>query len=164
MGPVRRMRGDRRRKSGPVRRIYWALGRTQGMDDSAFETRFTVRFRDMDPLGHVNNAVYATYLEIVRGRFYEAALGNAFDAYDVVLVHLEIDFHAPLSRNEVVSGSIRLADLGESSIAFSYELTCDSERTATAETIQVVVDPDKGEKVAVPPDWRSALRSWAGGS
>ena len=52
------------------------------------EVPVTVRWRDIDALGHVNNAVFLTYLETGRDRFFHALVGDTF--LDLVLVRLEI--------------------------------------------------------------------------
>lgn len=44
-----------------------------------------VRFRDLDPMKHVNNAVYATYLEQARALFYEDVVGVALSEIETVL-------------------------------------------------------------------------------
>ena len=43
-----------------------------------FETTIGVRYRDIDAMGHVNNAVYATYLEQARVRYVDHVLGSGF--------------------------------------------------------------------------------------
>ena len=57
---------------------------------AVFEHQVSVRWRDTDALGHVNNAVYLTYLEEARDAFYVRALGDPI----YVVVRLEIDFRA----------------------------------------------------------------------
>ena len=127
------------------------------METPSYETEFRVRFRDMDALGHVNNAVYATYLEIVRGEYYHTVIGDAFADYGAVMVHLEIDYRAPLSRFDPVTAKIGLADLGDSSIRFDYLLASTGETVATGETVQVVADPETGESVPIPDEWRDRM-------
>ena len=129
------------------------------MEDPSYESEFQVRFRDMDALGHVNNAVYATYFEIVRGEYYHAVIGEAFEDYGAVMVHLEIDYLAPLSRFDPVTAQLSLAEVGESSIRFEYDLVSAGETAATGETVQVVADPETGESVPIPAGWRDRMRA-----
>ena len=53
----------------------------------------TVRFRDLDSMGHVNNAVYLTYLEEARIAFLRPP---GADVADMILARVEIDFRAPV--------------------------------------------------------------------
>lgn len=127
------------------------------MDTPSYESEFLVRFRDMDALGHVNNAVYATYLEIVRGEYYHHVIGETFADYDAVMVHLAIDYLAPLTRFDPITAKIALTDLGDSSIRFDYVLASAGETVATGETVQVVADPQTGESVPIPDVWRDRM-------
>ena len=64
-----------------------------------YELRIEIRWRDVDALRHVNNAVYATYLEECRDRWLEEALGDDGALWDYVLARFAIDF-----RNEIGLG------------------------------------------------------------
>ena len=63
------------------------------------ELRIEIRWRDVDALRHVNNAVYATYLEECRDGWLARALGDDASLWDYVLARVAIDF-----RNEVSLG------------------------------------------------------------
>ena len=65
------------------------------MSDFPYIHRDTVRFRDCDAMGHVNNAVYSTYLEEAR----IAVLGGL---NDFILARVEIDFRSELRMGEEV--------------------------------------------------------------
>ena len=62
------------------------------------EKRIEIRWRDVDALRHVNNAVYATYLEESRDEWMTRALGGAGDLWDYVLVRVAIDFRRELTQ------------------------------------------------------------------
>jgi acyl-CoA thioester hydrolase len=81
-----------------------------------------LRHRDMDALGHVNQAVYHELLEEVRAALFRRALPDLpFTGY--VLVHVELDY-----RNEVrisdgrLTGEARVAELGRSRIELENRL------------------------------------------
>ena len=79
------------------------------------EVPVTVRWRDFDALGHVNNAVFLTFLETGRDRFFHALVGDTF--LDLVLVRLEIDFKAeiPMGTEEVLV-TCRATGIGRTSM------------------------------------------------
>ena len=58
------------------------------------EVTITIRWRDVDNYGHVNNAVYLNYLEECRDRMVEELFG-ADEAWDFVLAQVAIDFRQP---------------------------------------------------------------------
>ena len=64
------------------------------------EKRIEIRWRDMDAFRHVNNAVYATYLEECRDEWAERALGDAGDLWDFVLARVAIDYRRELTQDD----------------------------------------------------------------
>jgi len=122
-----------------------------------YTTEMDVRFRDFDPMGHVNNAVYVTYLEQARARFYEEVVGVALGEVDTVLVSLEVEYERPIDDVGSVTVELTVGELGRSSIPMTYEVRSDGERTATARTVQVYVDPEGGESVPIPDRHRERL-------
>jgi acyl-CoA thioester hydrolase len=125
--------------------------------DADYTFDMQVRFRDIDPMNHVNNAVYATYLEQARAALYEDRLDVDLGQVDTVLAHLEIDFHAPIELDDEVVVALEIGDIGRSSIPMNYEIRADGELAATGQTVQVVFDRETGESVPVPEAWRDVF-------
>lgn len=121
-----------------------------------------VRFRDIDPMDHVNNALYVTYVEQARAEYYEDVIGLTLGEADTVLAHLEIDYVDPIKLGDVVEVAMRTEELGESSIPMTYELRVDDHVVATAETVQVAFDRQSGEPVPVPGEWRKRVDAFEG--
>ena len=131
---------------------------TAGFDlDPDYVADLQVRFRDIDSMGHVNNAVYATYLEQARADYFEAVVGRPLHEVGTVLVSLEIEFRAPVELGETVSVGLTVPELGESSIPMAYAVHGDEGPAAVAETVQVAVD-DEGDARPVPEAWRERIR------
>jgi len=90
--------------------------------------RIAVRFSDCDPLGHVNNAVYSTYLEQARIVLWRAqagielrraAMGQGSEGF--ILARTEIDFRAPAHDGDELEVRLMLDRFGRTSAAYSYE-------------------------------------------
>ena len=125
-----------------------------------FQTEFRVRFRDIDAMGHVNNAVYSTYLEPARADFFREVLGETLSEVGSVLASLSIDFRAPVEGDVVVTVALGVPELGTSSIPMRYEIRReDGVVAATAETVQVVYDREAGSSMPIPEAWREAIES-----
>jgi len=116
-----------------------------------------VRFRDLDVMGHVNNAVYATYLEEARAAMYSSVLGMTLAEADTVLAHLSIDFVRPITLGTPFEVHLWTGTLGTSSIPMEYELRVAGDVMATAETVQVVIDRETGAARPIPSQWRTQL-------
>ena len=127
------------------------------MNKEPYVTSFDVRFRDLDSMGHVNNAVYATYLEHARIKYYESLLDISLVDVDTVIVHLEIDYIKSLQLGETVEVSLSISSIGTSSVTMEYVLTNGSEKVATAKTVQVLLDGKTGTSTPIPPDWRTLM-------
>lgn len=128
--------------------------------DSAFETQIPVRFRDIDAMDHVNNAVYATYLEQARAEYFDEVVGESLAAVDTVLVSLSIEFHTPIDPGGNVTVALTVPELGDSAIPMEYEVRRgDGTVAATAETVQVPYDREAESSRPIPPAWREAIES-----
>ena len=110
------------------------------------EKRVEIRWSDVDSYLHVNNAVYATYLEECRDEWVDRALGELGDAWDFVLARVAIDFRRELRlEDEEVVVSCTLDRIGNSSVTLSEEIrTRDGELSAEAEAVLVARDRDLG--------------------
>lgn len=116
--------------------------------------RLTVRFRDCDPYGHVNNAVYLTYLE--NARF---ALWKAQDIRGVILARAEVDYRAQAKYGDVLEVRARLAGFGRTSFKYEYEIADVATGTVVldARTVQVKFDYDRQQPMALTDDIKARL-------
>jgi len=119
-----------------------------------FVHRERVRFRDVDSVGHVNNAVYLTYLEEARIAFLSQA---DEDPLAMVVARIEIDFRSPAELDETVEVSVTPGRVGTTSFTLHHELRADGRLVAEASTVLVAYDYSKNEPRAVPDEWRKLL-------
>ena len=110
------------------------------------EKRVEIRWSDVDAYMHVNNAVYATYLEECRDEWVDRALGELGDAWDFVLARVAIDFRRELRlEDEEVVVSCTLQRIGNSSVTLTEEIrTREGELSAEAEAVLVARDRELG--------------------
>ena len=114
----------------------------------------SVRFRDVDSLGHVNNAAYLTYLEQARIAFL-ARFGA--DQTGMILARAEIDFRAQFGFGEEVEIEVRPLHVGTKSFELGYTLRVRGRVVAEAKTVLVAFDYAAGRTLPVPDEWRRAL-------
>ena len=128
------------------------------MSGSEFVYRERVRFRDLDAKGHVNNAVFLTYIESARVAFVQH-LGAAATLEDMsfIVARIEIDFRAPVGFGEEVAIAVRASRFGDKSFDLDYELRVGGKIVAEAKSVLVGYDYDTGETVAIPDVWREQL-------
>lgn len=121
-----------------------------------------VRFRDLDTMAHVNNAVYASYLEQARVGYFREVVGERLESVSTVLARYEIDFRRPITVDDAVTVAVDAATLGSSSITLEYDVrAADGDGTdrlaATASTVSVLVDPETGDAQPLPEAWRERI-------
>ena len=125
------------------------------------EKRIEIRWRDMDALGHVNNAVYATYLEECRDEWAQKALGDVSDMWAWVLARVAIDFRRELTQDDdAVVVSATLVRIGTSSLTLREEVrTLDGTLSAEAEAVIVARDSETGRSRPLTGEERAALET-----
>jgi acyl-CoA thioester hydrolase len=125
----------------------------------AHEKEIEIRWRDVDGYGHVNNAVFLTYLEEARDEWLERALGSHGDAWDYVIARVEVDFRRELTlADDRVLSRCSLHSLGTSSVSTREELmTLGGEVAAEAEAVLVARDRETRRSRPLSERERAAL-------
>ena len=120
------------------------------MDDYAWIRRERVRFRDCDAMGHVNNAVYSTFLE-------EARIDVLGGLADFILARVEIDFRSELRAGEEVEVRTRCSRVGTKSFELEHEIHADGQLAAEAKSVLVGYDYERGQSVPLSEGLREQL-------
>jgi acyl-CoA thioester hydrolase len=129
------------------------------MTEFGHETTIDVRYRDIDTMGHVNNAVYSTYLEQARVEYIEDVADGDSLAVGVVLADLHVEFQRPIDHGGSVVVGTRVGELGVSSLPVEHVIRADGEVAATAEALMVTYDREAAEPRPVPDSWRERIRA-----
>jgi acyl-CoA thioester hydrolase len=130
------------------------------------EKQIEIRWRDQDAYGHVNNAVYLTYLEEVRDEWLESALGDSGDAWGYVTARVAIDFRRELTQDDdAIVARLWLTRIGTSSVTTREEIvTVGGELAAEAEAVLVARDTETGRSRPLSDAERAALERELGGA
>ena len=129
------------------------------------EKEIEIRWRDQDAYGHVNNAVYLTYLEEVRDEWLERALGESGDAWGYVTARVAIDFRRELTQDDdAIVARLWLTRIGTASVTTREEIrTVAGELAAEAEAVLVARDTKTGRSRPLSDAERAALEPELGG-
>lgn len=109
----------------------------------AFTIPIDLRFNDVDGMGHVNNALYLTYLEHCRMRFFTEVAGSRSERdFPFILAHAALDYKVPIKMNAQPQVKMWTSRIGGKSWDFDYEIK--DRKTgvvyATGKTVQVAYD------------------------
>ena len=121
------------------------------------EVRIPIRWRDVDDYGHVNNAVFLTYLEEARDRLVGSLFGDR--SWDFVIVRVAIDYRSELGQadGEAIV-RCRVTGFGRSSVRTAEEVRkTDGSLAAEAESVVVARDPATGRSRPLTEEERLIL-------
>jgi len=118
-------------------------------------TEIKTRFRDLDPLNHVNNAVFNTYFEEARIDFIRQIPGirtSMESGNSFILVHLELDYLKPILFGDTVMVGSAIEEYGNTSVkAFQAIYSLNNKKLkAVAKTTGVWFDLKKNRPVRLP--------------
>jgi acyl-CoA thioester hydrolase len=135
------------------------------MPEYNFYHPIEVRYGDLDPQGHLNNAKYLTYMEQARIHYVEHLGlwdGGSFMDIGLILAKVEITFHAPVLFGQQVRVGMRTTTLGNKSMdmAYTIEDVQTGQKLATSTSVQVAYDYRKGQSIPIPNTWRQVINDF----
>jgi acyl-CoA thioester hydrolase len=125
------------------------------------------RFRDTDAMGHINNAVYVTYLEVARQEYWRAFKHNEnYRVVPFILAHVDVDFRSEALMHETLELCIRCSFVGNRSFGFDYVIREASTHRLVVEarSVQVFYDYAKKSSMPCPDDMRTRFETFEGRS
>lgn len=127
-----------------------------------------IRFKDVDQMGHVNNANHFSYFELSRMHYFREVIAEEIDwkRQGIILAHMEIDYRTPILLEDELWVFSRVSRIGRTSFEVEYELRIERSGTtlvaATGKSVQVCFDYERNEKVNVPDSWRAKALQFEG--
>jgi acyl-CoA thioester hydrolase len=123
------------------------------MEGFRFSYPLQVRFRDMDALGHVNNAVYLTYFEAARMAWWMHVTGRPdLSGIDVILARAEVDYRAPVVYGDELEVGVRCVSIRRSSFVVEQSMVERRSGRLVAQARKVLVRYDYATGRSKPLD------------
>lgn len=140
---------------------------SQAPEGYRYHTPITVRFADLDALGHVNNAKYLTYIEQGRVLYVRdvCAWTGGWETFGMILAKVTLDYQLPLRWNDQVGVYTRCERLGGKSFDLSYVIQRENpdsppDIAATATTVMVAYDYRNDQTIPIPDSWRESILAY----
>jgi len=131
------------------------------LEDHPYRLTDNVRFADLDPNQHVNNAVYASYFETSRVMLVkDPAYGLMPAGLTWVLVRLDIHYRAELHWPGTIDLGLGVLKLGRTSVAFSQVVYANGKCMASAQATTVMVGLESREPEPIPPEVVARFQPW----
>lgn len=132
------------------------------MPDFRYFHEIEVRYGDLDPQAHVNNAKFLTYME--QGRIaYIRDLGlwdgRSFFDIGIILAEARVTFLAPIHFGQKVKVGVRVSEIGNKSMTMEYLLLDgeSGEKLATGSSVLVAYDYRLAQTRRIPDHWRETI-------
>jgi acyl-CoA thioester hydrolase len=125
------------------------------MPTSTHRIDIQVRFSDTDALGHLNNASFATYVEVARLEFLRA-LGKSVTS--LILANLAVDYRRQVLFDEPVQVETWVEKLGTSSIAIAHAVYASDQRAADVRSVVVHFDYATNKSLPLTDEMRARLQ------
>ena len=124
-----------------------------------------VRYGDLDPQGHLNNAKFLTYMEQARVNFVRHLglwNGSSFFDFGFILAEVKVTFLSPIHFGHQVQVGVRVTRFGKKSLDMEYQIIegQTGELFATGESVLVAYDYHLGKTILIPADWRQAMQEF----
>lgn len=123
------------------------------------------RFRDTDAMGHINNAVYITYLEVARQEYWRVFKDDEnYRVVPFILARVEVDFRSEALMHETLELCIRCSFIGGKSFGFDYEIREQKTQrlVVKATSVQVFYDYAVKASIPCPPEMRARFEAFEG--
>ena len=130
------------------------------------KTLIQIRFKDVDMMGHVNNANHLTYFELARVHYFDEIVNEPIDwsKQGIILAHMEVDYKMPILLTDKVFVFSRISKFGYSSFTVEYIISKLVDGTyvelATGKSVQVCFNYETNSKLAVPESWKAKVLAY----
>jgi acyl-CoA thioester hydrolase len=130
------------------------------MEGYPFSCPIQVRWRDLDAFAHVNNATFASYIEMARSEVWRHRFGGR-EAMDIpfFVKRLEIEFMRPIGLYDEVRVWLRVGEIRGASFTFEYLVEAAGAVAAMATTLLASVDNRSGRPARIADGIRATLET-----
>lgn len=135
------------------------------MSQFRFSYPIQVRYGDLDPQWHVNNAHFLTFVEQARFAYLvELGLfdGHSFMDLGLIVADVHMAYLAPIELGPAIAVNVRTSRIGGKSLTFEYEIItqADGAVLARAETVMVAYDYRAHMSIPVSEEWRKVIGAY----
>jgi acyl-CoA thioester hydrolase len=131
------------------------------LEDFPYRLTDNVRFADLDPNQHVNNAVYATYFETGRVTLMkDRGYGLTPSGLAWIMVRLDIHFRAELKWPGTIEMGLGVSKFGRTSVTFDQVVFSQGKCVASSQSVSVLIDEVSRRPVPLTGEIRKNFEPW----
>jgi len=133
-------------------------------DKFNYKTNIPLRFIDFDMMGHVNNSVYFTYLEIARSQYWEEIIKWDWKQTGIVIAHAELDYILPIVMNDQIAIHVKTSRIGDTSFDLEYQIVKlkgnEEVICSKGKTVCIAIDYTTKRPTAIPAAEKARMLSF----
>jgi len=134
---------------------------SEKISDYKYKTPVTIRFSDIDAVGHVNNAIYLTYFEMARFDYWREIINWNLRENGVIVGRSEVNYLKPITLEDEIVCYVRTTRIGNSSFDMMHllvRITPDGEEICTTgKTVCISYDYSLNKSVSIPQKEREKM-------
>ena len=136
------------------------------MEDFNFTVDIQIRMSDLDPFNHVNNGAQCHLFDYGRSSYIEHLTKKSIDwgAVDLVLVHIELDFFAPVQMHEAIVCDTKIYEIGNKSMKMIQQLRDKNSNQVKTICRSVLsgIDRNTGTSIPISEEYRRLIGAFEG--
>ena len=138
------------------------------MSNYHFHHPIEVRYGDLDPQGHLNNAKFVTFFEQGRIQYFRRlglfTEGQSFMDIGVILADIHVAYKKPVEWGMPVKVGVRTIKIGNKSMTVEQSIVhAETEEVfAAGEVVLVAYDYHTGKSIPISQEWRTAFKNFEG--
>jgi acyl-CoA thioester hydrolase len=130
------------------------------------KTQIQIRFKDIDALGHVNNANHLSYIELARVNYFNSAVGKNINWSEegIILARIEMDYLFPVLPEDEIWVYTRCSKMGNKSFDLEYLIIKKQNNTETqlakGKSIMVCYNYKTKNTISLPTEWKEKMLAY----
>jgi acyl-CoA thioester hydrolase len=129
--------------------------------DYKYKTPISIRFSDIDAVGHVNNAIYLTYFEIARFNYWKDVTKWDLSENGIIVGRTEVNYLKPVMLHDQIVCYVRVVRIGNSSFDVMHVLVKVTDKgeeiCTTGKTVCISYDYSTNKSVKIPAIFRNKM-------
>jgi len=134
------------------------------MNPHKYKTPIQIRFKDVDRLGHVNNANHITYFELARVEYFNSLMGDIkidWDSESLILAKMEMEYKLPILLEDKVFVYTWVSRIGSKSFDMSCSIVklINGQEVEAAKGLAVIVcfNYKTNQTILIPESWKERM-------
>jgi acyl-CoA thioester hydrolase len=128
------------------------------------KTPIQIRFKDVDRLGHVNNANHVTYFELARVDYFNTLMGDVkidWESESLILAKIEMEYKLPILLEDKIFAYTWVSRIGSKSFDMSCSIVkvVNGGEVEAAKGLAIIVcfNYKTNQSILVPESWKKKM-------